>query len=59
MERIIEHGVLSRWSLEEEIPSQISAEDRAQDLLDRFSVQDSFVVVSVTGVYKRSPQRSL
>lgn len=39
------------------MPSQISAEDRAQDLLDRFSVQDSFVVVSVTGVYKRSPQK--
>ena len=39
---------------------KISVEDRAQDLLDRFSVeaaQDPFVRVSVQGVYERSQQR--
>ena len=40
---------------------KIHVEDRAQDLLDRFSVeaavQDPCVRLSVQGVYKRSPQR--
>ena len=41
---------------------RISVEDRAQDLLDRFSVevavQDPAVGLSVQGVYRRSPQKS-
>ena len=40
---------------------KISVEDRAQDLLDRFSVeaavQDPCVRLSVQVVYKRSPQK--
>ena len=40
---------------------KISVEDRAQDLLDRFSVeaavQDPCVRLSVQGVYRRSPQK--
>ena len=42
--------------------AQISVEGRAQDLvLDRFSVevpvQDPFAILSVQGVYNRSPQK--
>ena len=40
---------------------KISVEDRAEDLLDRFSVeaavQNPFVRLSVQGVYKRSPKK--
>ena len=40
---------------------KISVEDRAQDLLDRFSVEaavkDPCVRISVQGVYRRSPQK--
>ena len=41
---------------------KISVEDRAQDLLDRFSVeaavQDFCVTLSEQGVYRKSPQKS-
>ena len=40
---------------------KMSVEDRAQDLLERFSVaaavQDPCVRLSVQGVYRRSPQK--
>ena len=62
-------GVHSRWSLEEEVPGKIlqvpfvkiSVEDRAQDLLETFSVeaavQDPCVSLPVQGVYRRSPRK--
>ena len=57
--QVVKPCVHSRWSLEEKIPGwirqvpfvKISVEDRAQDRLDRFSieaaVQDPFVRLSV------------
>ena len=45
-----------------QVPSvKISVEDRAQDLLDRFSVeaavQDACVRLPAQGAYRRSPQK--